>query len=109
MSRPHRGRLPPHVPKAPPSPRPLFFLPPRSCVFPDKAALLQGALELAVAIAARSPVAVQGTKVNLLYSRDHPVPDGLRFMVSPPVPPHPTSLLVPIPRSSRPPPRPPGT
>lgn len=53
-----------------------------SRVFPDKAALLQGALELAVAIAARSPVAVQGTKVNLLYSRDHPVPDSLRFMAA---------------------------
>ena len=58
-----------------------------------------------MAIAARSPVAVQGTKVNLLYSRDHPVPDSLRFMVSPPVPPHPASLLVPIPRSSHPPPQ----
>ncbi|XP_042747993.1 delta(3,5)-Delta(2,4)-dienoyl-CoA isomerase, mitochondrial [Lagopus leucura] len=51
-----------------------------SRVFPDKAALLQGALDLAASIAARSPVAVQGTKVNLLYSRDHPVPDSLRFM-----------------------------
>ncbi|OXB51870.1 hypothetical protein ASZ78_007018, partial [Callipepla squamata] len=50
-----------------------------SRVFPDKAALLQGALELAAAIAARSPVAVQGTKVNLLYSRDHSVPDSLRY------------------------------
>lgn len=59
----------------------------RSCglvsrVFPDKAALLRGALELAAAIAARSPVAVQGTKVNLVYSRDHPVADGLRFMAA---------------------------
>ncbi|OXB52386.1 UNVERIFIED_CONTAM: hypothetical protein H355_015245 [Colinus virginianus] len=53
-----------------------------SRVFPDKAALLRGALELAAAIAARSPVAVQGTKVNLLYSRDHPVPDSLRYMAA---------------------------
>ena len=53
-----------------------------------------------MAIAARSPVAVQGTKVNLLYSRDHPVPDSLRFMVSPPRPPPPR-----VPRSSHPPPQ----
>ncbi|XP_009992061.1 PREDICTED: delta(3,5)-Delta(2,4)-dienoyl-CoA isomerase, mitochondrial, partial [Chaetura pelagica] len=44
------------------------------------AGLLQGALEVASAIAARSPVAVQGSKVNLVYARDHPVPEGLRYM-----------------------------
>ena len=61
-----------------------------------------------MAIAARSPVAVQGTKVNLLYSRDHPVPDSLRFMVSPPRPPpprvpprpHPTKLPSPPPQAA---------
>ncbi|KFO71678.1 hypothetical protein N303_10009, partial [Cuculus canorus] len=53
-----------------------------SRVFPDKETLLDGALDLASAIAARSPVAVQGTKVNLLFSRDHPVSDGLRFMAT---------------------------
>ncbi|NXE57950.1 ECH1 protein, partial [Casuarius casuarius] len=50
-----------------------------SRVFPDKAALLQGALELAATVASKSPVAVQGTKVNLVYARDHPVPEGLRY------------------------------
>ncbi|KAM6228765.1 LOW QUALITY PROTEIN: delta(3,5)-Delta(2,4)-dienoyl-CoA isomerase, mitochondrial, partial [Spheniscus humboldti] len=53
-----------------------------SRVFPDKATLLQGALDVATAIAARSPVAVQGTKVNLVYSRDHPVPESLRYMAT---------------------------
>ncbi|XP_074990622.1 delta(3,5)-Delta(2,4)-dienoyl-CoA isomerase, mitochondrial [Calonectris borealis] len=53
-----------------------------SRVFPDKATLLRGALDVASAIAARSPVAVQGTKVNLVYSRDHPVPDGLRYVAT---------------------------
>ncbi|XP_014748998.1 PREDICTED: delta(3,5)-Delta(2,4)-dienoyl-CoA isomerase, mitochondrial-like [Sturnus vulgaris] len=46
-------------------------------VLPDKDTLLEVALEVAVAIAARSPVAVQGTKVNLVYSRDRPVSEGL--------------------------------
>ncbi|XP_039428374.1 delta(3,5)-Delta(2,4)-dienoyl-CoA isomerase, mitochondrial [Corvus cornix cornix] len=48
-----------------------------SRVLPDKATLLEVALEVAAAIAARSPVAVQGTKVNLVYSRDRPVAEGL--------------------------------
>ncbi|PKK16768.1 enoyl CoA hydratase 1, peroxisomal [Columba livia] len=55
---------------------------PHSRVFADKEALLAGALEVAVAIAARSPVAVQGTKVNLLFSRDHSVPEGLRYVAT---------------------------
>ncbi|XP_069738371.1 delta(3,5)-Delta(2,4)-dienoyl-CoA isomerase, mitochondrial [Phaenicophaeus curvirostris] len=53
-----------------------------SRVFPDKETLLEGALDVAAAIAARSPVAVQGTKVNLVFSRDHPVADGLRFVAA---------------------------
>lgn len=42
---------------------------------------MAGALEVAGEIAARSPVAVQGTKMNLIYSRDHSVEEGLRYMV----------------------------
>lgn len=53
-----------------------------SRVLPDKDTLLEVALEVAVAIAARSPVAVQGTKVNLLYSRDRPVSEGLLHMAT---------------------------
>ncbi|XP_075346142.1 delta(3,5)-Delta(2,4)-dienoyl-CoA isomerase, mitochondrial [Mycteria americana] len=53
-----------------------------SRVFPDKETLLRGALDVASAIAARSPVAVQGTKVNLVYARDHPVPESLRYVAT---------------------------
>lgn len=40
-----------------------------------------GALHLAAEIAGRSPVAVQGTKVNLIYSRNHSVAEGLDYVV----------------------------
>uniref|UniRef100_A0A672GNK8 Delta(3,5)-Delta(2,4)-dienoyl-CoA isomerase, mitochondrial n=1 Tax=Salarias fasciatus TaxID=181472 RepID=A0A672GNK8_SALFA len=53
-----------------------------SRVFQHKAALMAGALEMAEEIAGRSPVAVQGTKINLLYSRDHSVEEGLQFMAA---------------------------
>nr|XP_057936604.1 delta(3,5)-Delta(2,4)-dienoyl-CoA isomerase, mitochondrial isoform X2 [Doryrhamphus excisus]XP_057936605.1 delta(3,5)-Delta(2,4)-dienoyl-CoA isomerase, mitochondrial isoform X2 [Doryrhamphus excisus] len=53
-----------------------------SRVFADKEAMMTGALELAGEIAARSPVAVQGTKVNLVYSRDHSVAEGLEYMAA---------------------------
>lgn len=43
---------------------------------------MAGALKLAGEIAGRSPVAVQGTKVNLVYSRDHSVAEGLDYMVT---------------------------
>lgn len=52
-----------------------------SRVFPDKEATFDAALALAAEIATKSPVAVQGTKVNLLYSRDHSVAEGLNHMV----------------------------
>lgn len=42
---------------------------------------MAGALEMAGEIAGRSPVAVQGTKLNLIYSRDHSVAEGLNYMV----------------------------
>ena len=38
-------------------------------------------LNLARHIAQKSPVAVQGTKVNLVYARDHTIQDGLDFVV----------------------------
>ncbi|XP_053824536.1 delta(3,5)-Delta(2,4)-dienoyl-CoA isomerase, mitochondrial [Vidua chalybeata] len=53
-----------------------------SRVLPDKETLLEVALEVAAAIAARSPVAVQGTKINLLYSRDRPVSEGLQHVAT---------------------------
>lgn len=53
-----------------------------SRVFADKEALMAGALEMAGEIAGRSPVAVQGTKINLIYSRDHSVTEGLDYMAT---------------------------
>jgi len=51
-----------------------------SNVFDDSEKCVQGAIELARVIASRSPVAVQGTKVALNYSKDHTEKDGLEFM-----------------------------
>lgn len=48
---------------------------------------MAGALEMAAEMAGRSPVAVQGTKVNLVYSRDHSVAQGLDYMVATTPPP----------------------
>ena len=56
--------------------------PPYSQVCDDREAALTTALELAETIANKSPVAVLGSKVNLNYSRDHTVQEGLDFAVS---------------------------
>ncbi|XP_069842718.1 delta(3,5)-Delta(2,4)-dienoyl-CoA isomerase, mitochondrial isoform X1 [Dendropsophus ebraccatus] len=53
-----------------------------SRVFPDKSSLLSAAFDLATEIASKSPVAVQGTKVNLVYSRDHSVQESLNYMAT---------------------------
>lgn len=52
-------------------------------VFGDKASALKGAFELANLTAKKSPVAVQGTKELLNWSRDRGVLDGLSFFLSP--------------------------
>jgi enoyl-CoA hydratase len=39
-------------------------------------------MEIARAIAARSPLAVRGTKELILYGRDHSVEDGLRYIAN---------------------------
>ncbi|GFS96249.1 delta(3,5)-Delta(2,4)-dienoyl-CoA isomerase, mitochondrial [Trichonephila clavipes] len=51
-----------------------------SKIFPTKEAMMHSAFELASLIASKSPVAVQGTKIALNYSRDHSVKEGLEFM-----------------------------
>lgn len=51
-----------------------------SRVLPDKEALMAAALEVAGMIAARSPVAVQGTKHQLVYARDHSVKEALDYI-----------------------------
>ncbi|XP_043854664.1 delta(3,5)-Delta(2,4)-dienoyl-CoA isomerase, mitochondrial [Dromiciops gliroides] len=53
-----------------------------SRVFQDQESLLAAAFALAGEISSKSPVAVQGSKVNLLYSRDHSVAEGLNFMAA---------------------------
>jgi delta(3,5)-delta(2,4)-dienoyl-CoA isomerase len=49
-----------------------------SAVAPDKKAALNMALQWAMAVAEKSPVAAQGTKEFLNYSRDHSTHEGLR-------------------------------
>ncbi len=46
-------------------------------VFPDHVAVVAGALATAEEVAAKSPLAVWGTKVALNHARDHPVDDAL--------------------------------
>lgn len=48
-----------------------------SRIFQDKEAMMGGALDVASLIASKSPVAVQGSKISLVYSRDHGVQEGL--------------------------------
>ncbi|KAJ6014784.1 Delta(3-5)-Delta(2-4)-dienoyl-CoA isomerase [Penicillium herquei] len=48
-------------------------------VYEDKRETVSAALEMASLIASKSPVAVQGTKEILNWSRDHSVQDGLRY------------------------------
>ena len=43
---------------------------------------MAAALNMAKTIASKSPVAVQGSKVILNYSRDHSVDKGLEYVVS---------------------------
>ena len=49
-------------------------------VAPDAAALEAAVAERAKAMAAKSPLAVQGTKQAMLHARDHSVGDGLEFV-----------------------------
>lgn len=48
-----------------------------SKVFEDKESMMQGVLKVAEEIAEKSPVAIQGIKRSLVYSRDHSVQEGL--------------------------------
>jgi len=51
-------------------------------VFADHEAMTSGLLEIAREIAARSPLAVAGSKEMLDYARDHSVPDGLNYIAT---------------------------
>ncbi|MEH6388323.1 MAG: crotonase/enoyl-CoA hydratase family protein [Pseudomonas profundi] len=45
-------------------------------------ALFEGVMDMAGTIAAKSPLAVRGTKEMIRYSRDHSVEDGLNYIAS---------------------------
>jgi len=51
-------------------------------VYPDQDAMVEDVLDIASEIAARSPLAVHGTKEMLNYTRDHSVADGLRYVAA---------------------------
>ncbi|MYL10045.1 MAG: crotonase/enoyl-CoA hydratase family protein [Acidimicrobiia bacterium] len=51
-------------------------------VYPDQDAMLKGVLEIAREIAARSPLAIWGSKEMLNYTRDHSVNDGLNYVAT---------------------------
>lgn len=44
--------------------------------------MISEAMKVAEDISRKSPVAVQGTKRSLIYSRDHPVQESLNHIVS---------------------------
>lgn len=49
-------------------------------VFADHEAMLSAVHEIAAQIATKSPLAIQGTKESILYSRDHSVAESLDFI-----------------------------
>ncbi len=51
-------------------------------LYPDKESLLRGAEELALEIAARAPLAVQGSKAVLNYCRGKSIADGLEYVAA---------------------------
>lgn len=51
-------------------------------VYGDKDALLEGVFDIAREIAAKSPIAVTGTKEMISYMRDHRIDDGLEYVAT---------------------------
>jgi enoyl-CoA hydratase len=51
-------------------------------VFPDRESLYREVRAIAACIAAKSPLAIRGTKEMLLYARDHSVADGLNHIAT---------------------------
>ncbi len=51
-------------------------------VYPDHESLLAGVMQTAREIAARSPLAVAGSKVMINYARDHSIADGLDYIAT---------------------------
>jgi enoyl-CoA hydratase/carnithine racemase len=53
-----------------------------NAVYPDHESMLTAVLEIAGEIAAKSPLAVHGTKQILNFTRDHSVADGLEYVAA---------------------------
>ena len=51
-------------------------------VYPDTESLLDGVMGIAREIAAKSPIAIAGTKAMISYMRDHTVNDGLEYVAT---------------------------
>ena len=51
-------------------------------VFDTPDALLTGVMLIAADIAAKSPLAIRGTKEMIVYARDHSVPDSLNYIAT---------------------------
>ena len=51
-------------------------------VFATREALYAGVQEIAATIAAKSPLAIRGSKEMISYARDHSVADGLNFVAT---------------------------
>ncbi|UOB21852.1 crotonase/enoyl-CoA hydratase family protein [Pseudomonas orientalis] len=51
-------------------------------VYADPASLLAGVMAIAREIAAKSPIAVTGTKAMISYMRDHSINDGLEYVAT---------------------------
>ena len=51
-------------------------------VYEDRETLLREVTAIAHNIASKSPLAVRGSKEMLLYSRDHPVAEGLNYIAT---------------------------
>lgn len=51
-------------------------------LYADHASLLEGVMDVARQIAAKSPLAIRGTKEMIRYSRDHSVADGLNYIAT---------------------------
>ncbi|MBC8783484.1 crotonase/enoyl-CoA hydratase family protein [Pseudomonas fluorescens] len=51
-------------------------------VYADQESLLAGVMDIARQIAAKSPIAVTGTKAMISYMRDHTVNDGLEYVAT---------------------------
>ena len=51
-------------------------------VFDTPEVLLQGVMQIATEIAAKSPLAIRGTKEMIVYARDHSVADSLNYVAT---------------------------